>query len=629
MHRTSTANLAASSWGHTFVIPFISDPPEPEEIDVPCGRLPADKAVDICNEIIKTAEAFRVSQNKVIFIIKTNLNLVKTLIPARISRRPARGIFNFVGQVMKTLYGVATEDDVAQLQSNLDSYNKEAELTANEVKKTESTLGSFMNLTDQRISAAIQGISHNQQELQELYEEASTTNLKLDEIQVSVRVLLLLSRNMADTLLTLQQLQLTTESWIQGIQQLLEGYLPVQIVGHQRVQDVFDHIREQLAASSGLATIAHPSVAYYYQARDILFSQDDDNLYITIKVPITAVAASIDVYSVMALSVPMNSSTHFNSTLIVNLPHFFGITRDGEFYAEFNFDLYSSCAGNDIKMCPSMISVRSRTSLSCMSAIYFDLPTQVHDLCEIRYQNAPLYEGAISLGANHYLVSGGRDESWEMVCPNKSPQPIPSCPFCILKLNCECGLSTSTWKIFAIATQCNDNEQERVTMLHTVNLPVLHALYNSHDIANIRGTTAFRKPLSVRLPSFTVRARNWSSVVEKDRVFSLDFKKMAKGLKESETIYASKSDELLAQAEATRVLPTTSGTSIGSLVWTLVNSLMAGVALILGVYLWCRSRAAAVSLAGAALPLVRPFVHMTNDSYVLQIEKVEQEINGI
>jgi hypothetical protein len=89
MHRTSTANLAASSWGHTFVIPFISDPPEPEEIDVPwpeeidvpCGRLPADKAVDICNEIIKTAEAFRVSQNKVIFIIKTNLNLVKTLKP--------------------------------------------------------------------------------------------------------------------------------------------------------------------------------------------------------------------------------------------------------------------------------------------------------------------------------------------------------------------------------------------------------------------------------------------------------------------------------------------------------------------------------------------------------------------
>jgi hypothetical protein len=62
----------------------------------------------------------------------------------------------------------------------------------------------------------------------------------------------------------------------------------VQIVGHERVQDVLNHIQAHLASHTALAAyaLAHPSVSYYYQAKDILFSQDDRNLYITIKVPI-------------------------------------------------------------------------------------------------------------------------------------------------------------------------------------------------------------------------------------------------------------------------------------------------------------------------------------------------------
>jgi hypothetical protein len=232
----------------------------------------------------------------------------------------------------------------------------------------------------------------------------------------------------------------------------------------------------------------------------------------------------------------------YNSTLIVNLPHYFGITRDAEYFAEFDFDLYSSCVGHDVKLCPSMMSIRSRTSLTCMSAIYFDMPSEVHDLCEIMYQNAPLYEGALSIGTNHYLVSGGKDESWAMICPDKSPVPIPSCNFCVVKLNCECGLTASTWKIFAMAQRCDNSKAEKITMLHTVNLPVLHALYSKKDIAKIRGTTAFRTPLSVRLPAFKIKSKNWTTDLEKDRSFSSDFKRMARSLKNSETVYASKSD---------------------------------------------------------------------------------------
>jgi hypothetical protein len=216
LHRISTANLASSTWGHTFVIPFLPDVPGPSDIDVPCGRLPKDEAVEICKQITETAEQFKTSQERIIAVIKHNVDLVKSIIPARLSNRPGRGIFNFAGQIMKTLYGVATEDDITKLQSNLDAYNKEAKLTSNEVQKTEKTLGSFMNLTDERITAAVDSIVDNQKKIDDLFHEAGYTNLKLNELQVSVRVLLLLNKNIAETLLTLQQIQMTTESWVLG-----------------------------------------------------------------------------------------------------------------------------------------------------------------------------------------------------------------------------------------------------------------------------------------------------------------------------------------------------------------------------------------------------------------------------
>lgn len=628
MHRTSSANLASSTWGHTFVIPFLSKVPEPYEIDVPCARLPKDAAVDICKEMTKTAEEFKTSQEKLISKIEENMDLVKSLIPARINKqRRARGLLNFVGSVQKTLFGVATSSDIDQLQSNIDAYAKVAQLTTNEVRKTEKSLGSFMNLTDERITEAVASITDNQKKIDDLFQEAGHTNMKLDEIQVSVKVLLLLNRNIAETLLTLQQILFTTESWILGIQTLLEGFLPVQIVGHKKVQLVLDHVRAHLSSNTGLASysLAHQIVSYYYQAQDILFSKDEDSLYISIKIPITAEAAFIDVYSVLSLSVPLNASTQYNSTLLVGLPHYFGITRNGEYYAEFDNDLYSSCVGNDVKFCPSMISVRARTSLSCMSAIFFDLPTKVHELCEIRYQNAPLYEGAFSLGDNHYLASGGKDESWSVICPNKSPAPIRSCNFCVIKLNCDCGLSSSTWKIFATAQSSCNNQKNKVTMLHTVNLPVLHALYSRSDISKIRGTTAFQTPLSVRMPAFNVKARNWTTVLEKDRAFSLDFKKMAKSLSKSGAVYASKSDELLDNAGSGHVFSMTSGSSIGTFLWNLINSILAGTALLLAIYLRCHRGAAALPLAAAALPLVQPYVIVTNDTVSLRIQEGMQQ----
>ena len=44
----------------------------------------------------------------------------------------------------------------------------------------------------------------------------------------------------------------------------------------------------ELAQSHAMYTVVHPEIGYYYQDRDIKFTQTDKYLYITVKIPVAA-----------------------------------------------------------------------------------------------------------------------------------------------------------------------------------------------------------------------------------------------------------------------------------------------------------------------------------------------------
>jgi hypothetical protein len=229
MHRVSSANLASSYWTHTFIIPFLTLPSAPWDLGIPCDQLYSDKSLKICADIKATVSEFVKDSRMAIDRIHLNVATVKQLIPAKMDGRHKRALFGFVGSIMKSLYGVATEDDVEDMRKHIDAYHKLTVTTINEVNRLGKSLGSFMNVTDHRISAAVKGMENNHKAILALVGTVETTKLKLGDLDTSIKIVLMLTKNIANTLLAIQQLESVSQSWIVGIQSLLQGFLPVQM----------------------------------------------------------------------------------------------------------------------------------------------------------------------------------------------------------------------------------------------------------------------------------------------------------------------------------------------------------------------------------------------------------------
>ena len=187
--------------------------------------------------------------------------------------------------------------------------------------------------------------------------------------------------------------------------------------------------------------------------------------------------------------------------------------------------------------------MRSSTSLTCLSALYYDHPSSVLDLCEIRYQEHGLFEGAVDLKDGNYLVSGSQ-KSWSMTCLNGlMSHAINSCTFCLLKLPCGCGITTSTFQIPYKITGCNNITKP--TYLHPLNLPVLQSFYPLDTRINVRGTVTFSELPQISIPNITLQSSNFTSVMLAEKKFSLDFKKIAKQTNADKTLYIKPIDEYM------------------------------------------------------------------------------------
>jgi hypothetical protein len=147
---------------------------------------------------------------------------------------------------------------------------------------------------------------------------------------------------------------------LQGAYQLLEGHLPLALVPGSQLQKVLQQTALVLAEEFSEFSIAHPETSYYYSSsyQHVQFTKSGKNLYIGIAIPLKSLSSYFDVFSIISLPVATNG-TSFNTTQIVNAAQFLGVSRDGEYYVEFDDSFYSTCHGTGhIKHCTRVQSMR-------------------------------------------------------------------------------------------------------------------------------------------------------------------------------------------------------------------------------------------------------------------------------
>jgi hypothetical protein len=579
-----------SLWRHTVAIQWI-DVQKPN-ID-PIPTCPPNNTM--CEQLHEIVVSLKTDVDTLIDEINKHVREAKGLIPVEmnVGSKNKRGIFNFVGEASRSLFGTATEQDIEIVKKHVLALENVSHLNVNQVKRQGKQIATFIKLVDDHVSDCLAGIQANKNMFMLLAQRLNATafllenrffalRYEMDTFGVALRYLLQYQRR-------LYNLERTTGQWLNAVHILLKGNLPIMFVPPAQLQIALDKVQQYLNTEYPTFTLTHTALGYYYEAADVVFTKTNKHLYISIGLPISATDSFFDLFSVMTLPMPTND-TSMNSTQITGHSPFFGMSRNGEYYVELSEGFYSTCMGEIIKRCPHVVSLQHRSVPSCTSSLFMDDASGIMKYCNVDYRVNHLFEGVLELG-NSYFLASGRDTTWALNCENKPAASTAGCRMCVIRIPCSCHLSSTTFEIPARLTGCEHNATG-VTYLHTISLTVLHSFFPTEVAQAVSGHHFSARPNTLLLPNINVEYTSWKTTAQRLDKPVLDFKVLAQNVEKQNELYATRADYIhdIVQNSQKFELSTWIGTGTFAVV-------LSGTALVLSSIACCRLRTLSLMVA--------------------------------
>jgi hypothetical protein len=470
-----------------------------------------------------------------------------------------------IGNVVSDIFGAPTSDDIKAVASHVCNLATLADLDEKQIHTANERLTSMSQAINKRITNLKDGVTDVENRVSDLKDQfqhivkqtddnIDKVELRMNKLEGMVNVMIELENGLNKAEQAVDTMILTTDKWVSAINHLTSGYLPFYLVSAEDITNVLDHLHKILPDQF---MIVHKNPSFYYQMRSLTYTRTDDYLMVMLTFPIYAIGGMLAVYRIDSthLSISLNDTA---STWIHGLPDFFATTLDTEYYTEFDTAHFSTCRGETLKICSSETSLKRSTQRSCAASIYYDSAEDIMKICDIRYEENMAPGHAIQIYNHQYFVhSSSLDETWQLVCPNAktgyNEQNIDSCNSCIIEVPCFCKLLATDFIIPYQLTDCiiSDPLYPKLTYHYGINLPMIHSLFNTADLSEIKGDILKENvKWNIPLPTLNVsKSSTWENVVEKDQSYVNDFFKVIAQHKKKSVGFATKADALLKKAQ--------------------------------------------------------------------------------
>ena len=94
----------------------------------------------------------------------------------------------------------------------------------------------------------------------------------------------------------------------------------------------------------GLFRLAHDTIAHYYSLQDITFRRDNENLYITLRIPLMTTRTVFIVYKIQSVPIMLGENRQETSIMSFDKPYI-AISQDQMFYIMLTNSEYNWCQG--------------------------------------------------------------------------------------------------------------------------------------------------------------------------------------------------------------------------------------------------------------------------------------------
>lgn len=546
--------LGQEYWSHTFQIPL------PKKVylhrELYCNNAPHCK---YGKHVIKTLNALR---TQTMANLNATVHDIHMLIPQSHLPRPKsfigssrsrskRGIFDFVGQISKSLFGTATSDDIATLQRHMQTLNRNNAQIAHTMAIQEKHLSSFISTVDARFNNIVSAVKKNHQDT------VALTDLLHSSVDTVEHEFILLEQLIMKQTNASAHLQQALDRVKLSIHELIKGKLSPYLITPQAITSSLHQIQSIMDKKYPQFTIIHKDPLYYFTYGDFLYARVHSTLFLTLKVPISPFKQPLLLYNIYSFPVPINSSTS-HATKLINVPQYFAHTHDNQHFTMITSHQISKCFGTSMLFCSFHLALTSSASPSCISALFYNQKESVHSLCDFRFLTNEIKPNIVELSPSNTLMY--QTPMVALDCPS-GQRIIKGCPFCVMQLPCLCSVTSGTLFLPPRMGSCNNNSQS-VTVLHPVNLALIQEFFDPKSHSTIFGDTTFQQYLDLKVPNFKIFNHSFSHFVAADQKQHLNLKKMAKLAQKDATVFQSLAESMLdGQIDfAVTSFPDTSGT---------------------------------------------------------------------
>ena len=185
--------------------------------------------------------------------------------------------------------------------------------------------------------------------------------------------------------------------------------------------------------------------------------------------------------------------------------------------------------------------LKDTNNQDCALALYNGDKSKIHNLCNFRFVPNAVTPTIRQLDQSHILVIN--TTSLSLNCPSgiKDLQP---CHFCIVQIPCNCSVSSPQYSLAKRHTGCHDNSGN-TSVMHLVNLILLHKFFGIEQISHIFPNSTFPTPLNISIKPLKFYNHKYHDIIADDQKTHLNLDTIIKNAKEDKVIYASIADPIL------------------------------------------------------------------------------------
>ena len=529
LYHEDTIHIAVSNIIHTFAVEFPAQHTMRNPSPFYCSTHRDEDECRRLRPIIEQTHAMYASLAKRLNEALTDMRQVisDSENVRRGTRSDKRALLSFVGDVIKGLTGMPSENDLNMMTNGINGLKQQVIKVAGSLAHAMDGQATFMHLVSQKEEGISRVLKLHDATLHNL------TNFFMRNTRTEGETISLLARTM-EHLAEYEGLREEVRKMSTGLKLLVNGILPPDLISPIILKDTIREIRRVLGNQRTKLFLIRPHRADIYSRHDFVVSRHGDTVYVALKFPVGPLPTDkgLVLYKVETNPVPVPGENH--TTEIKKLPKYVAYSPDSEYYMEFEAKPVLG-APHILYLGHSNHMLKKTSFPNCIISLINEETGKVKELCDFSVKINGAKSQIIPIDISQIMLINVDHVTLE--CEGQRSVTKEGCSYCLMQIPCGCEVS---WRDVYIPQQLGSClRDEGTTVLHGINLRALQSFFSQDEIEDLKGNSLLQNELEINLPKIKLWEAKTAQTLAKIEQTDLDLDTLAAHAANDTTVYQS------------------------------------------------------------------------------------------